>query len=637
MSVPSGSIYLIKNALVDRNYSHTIDFKSPSEQLAYWGSLVKYSLSEYSYIRRSRQYINVEKKLEELQDVNYLYYRAREDGKIYYCFVTDKEYLNDNNTTLYFEVDVLQTRMFEYEVKPSYILQEHVDRWDANLKPIYSRTDEGLDYGSEYTIEAGYQIKPDANNEDTIRWFLAICKPNSTMASSGRNTSEIDAVGLVNPYIYFLIPQVTSNGVLFSYNTDSGVKSAEVGMLDEFSKIMATSEHGNFVQQIVKLPYLPFNFKYSIQNVETNDPATSTIISREYKVADARDIEDVRFDITEINDSKFIRIPGAINASFMKTLAEMDWDEGIKDALPTAEQWAEVRANPYTTERDKRFESKLLTYPYRYNLFTDWKNNPVIIKNEYLCNDKIKVNHTQSISFNSPSRYWLEGYKKDPEGRGSSIIQNIPEEAPIITDAYYTYMLQNKNQIQADQTNAKISGTTNTIMGAVNGASGGGGLLGTVFGAIGGAISSGVNAAVGYQNMIRSENAKQRDIKNLPDTIINPNDVNFSYFDNNEWLTFYRYKIACEFEHLLADTFAMSGYTVKRVKVPNLKTRTRYNYVKTVGANIVGSFEQNDLVLLRQIFDNGITFWHYNNVNFKMLDYSLENIETKLLKEVNNE
>ena len=619
MSVPSGSIYLIKNALVDRSYSHTIDFKDASEQNAYWRSLIKYTLTEYSYIRRSSQLIKVEKNLDELQDINYLFYRAKEDGKLYYCFVDNKEYISDTVTAIYFSVDVLQTRMFEYKVKESYVLQEHCDRWDANLKPIYSRTEEGLDYGSEYTIEAGYKIKPDTEDNETIRWFLAICKPTTNIKTPA-------ITGIINPYIYYLLPEYPTqfNNLRFFYENREGNQTGRIHDLTLFTELCADSNFGNFVQQIVKLPYLPFDIK-------TGKDANNEEYISIRNINIFCDIDTYTLNGAE---TRFIRITNTQGIELQRKLAEMSWDEGIKDALPTAEQWEEVRANPYTTERDKRFESKLLAHPYRYNLLTDWRSSPVVIKNEYLCNDKIKLNHTQSISFNSPARYWLEGYKKDPEGRGSSLIQLVPEEAPVITDAYYTYMLENKNQLKADQTNATMSAVTNAGTALAGGIiSGGmqGGLAGGILGGAIGGLTSAAHGVTNVANLVRSQNAKQKDLKNLPDSIINPNDCNFSYFDGNEWVSFYRYKITCEFENLLADTFAMSGYTVKRVKVPNLKTRVRFNYVKTVGANIVGSFDQNDLAMLKAIFDNGVTFWHYNTVNFKPLDYSLENIETKLL------
>lgn len=622
MSVPSGQVYLVKNALVDRSYSHTISFKDASEQLAYWRSLVKYSLSEYSYIRRSSQLIKVDKTLDELQDVNYLFYRAKEDSKLYYCFITNKEYIAENTTAIYFEVDVLQTRQFEYKVKESYVLQEHCDRWDANLKPIYSRTEENLDYGSEYTVESGYKVQHNYT-EYPIRWYLAVCKAHNNLVQSGHNAKEPTRIhGANNPYILYLLPDSSyfdsSTSDFYEIEGNSG-ETFTVSGITEFSKKMADSELGNYVQQIIKLPYFNFTSKDSPVRLKINN-------------------KGITVTETDLGAHKpFLRVKEIKIEGLTFDLAEMDLNEGIKDALPTDEQWAQIKANPYNVERDKRFESKLLTHPYRYNLLTDWKNQPQIIKNEYIGSEKIKLKCTQSISFNSPTRFWIDGYKKDPEGRGTSVLQLIQDESPVITDAYYNYILQNKNQIEANKTNAIVSGITSSVNsvagGMVSGALMGGGPGAIANGLLGG-VMSGAHSIANYNNMIRSENAKQKDLKNMPDTILNSNDGTFNIQDGNEYITFYRYKICCEFENLLADTFAMSGYTVKRVKLPNLKTRLRFNYVKTVGANIVGSFDQNDISMLRNIFDNGVTFWHYDanhKDDFKMLDYSLENIERNLI------
>ena len=315
----------------------------------------------------------------------------------------------------------------------------------------------------------------------------------------------------------------------------------------------------------------------------------------------------------------------------------MDLLEGLEDSVPTAEQWAEVKAKPYFIARDKRFESKLLTHPYRYNLLTDWKTQPIIVKNEYIGSDKIQVNYYQHIGFNGPARYWLDNYRKDAEGRATSLVQPMQEDLPIQTDAYYSYMLQNRNQLQADLTNMKASALTQQQNAMANGVAGA-----LTSGSLGKMASGLVDTLVGqftmratadtnYNNAIRSQNAVQSDLRNLPDTIVSSNDGGFNIYDDNRYLAFYRMKICCEFEELLADTFATSGYTVKRVKIPNLRSRLRYNYIKTVGANIVGSFNQEDLATIKAIFNNGITFWHYNTVNFKPFDYSYENIETSLI------
>lgn len=604
MPTPSGVVTLCKNALIPRDYTHTIGFKDPNEQLTYWGLLAKYRIENVPYVRRQRQYIVVDYSMEELQDVNYLYFKSLEDSKIYYCHVVDKEYNNPKTTYIYFEVDPLQTFMFDYEIKPSYVIQEHVDRWNADHQPIYSKTDEGLNYGSEYTVESAYAVRDDS----MYRWYVAICTDHEELVESGDSSKNNTIInGQNHPYVLYLLPSrgmsITADRV-FNFRTGVGNESYTVGGIITFTEEMGKSALGVSVIQIIKLPYLLFDIAVgdtSISNTNLNN----------------------QYSVTKIGANNYIKIK---NVSIIpKKLAEMDRYAGIDSAMPTDEQWADIKANPYNTERDKRYESKLLCYPYRYNLLTDWKSQPQIIKNEYLAGDKLQVNLTQGISVNSPNRYWIDGYKKDPEGRQTALMQLVPEEQPVINDKYHEYMLTNRNQIQANQTNAITSAVANTGSSVIGGLMGGwaGALVGLGTGAIGGAIN--------YQNMMRSENAKQQDLKNYPDSIINSNDGLFNVLDGNEFITLYRMKICCEFEEMLADTFNITGYTVKRVKKPNTRTRLRFNYIKTLGANIVGSFDYNYLNMIKSIYDNGLTIWHYNTTNFKMYDYSLENIERSLL------
>ena len=66
----------------------------------------------------------------------------------------------------------------------------------------------------------------------------------------------------------------------------------------------------------------------------------------------------------------------------------------------------------------------------------------------------------------------------------------------------------------------------------------------------------------------------------------------------------------------------MYGYLTNTVKTPNLNNRPNWNYVKTIGANILGNIPQYDLQAIKDIFDNGVTLWH-NPSTF--LDYSQNN------------
>ena len=66
----------------------------------------------------------------------------------------------------------------------------------------------------------------------------------------------------------------------------------------------------------------------------------------------------------------------------------------------------------------------------------------------------------------------------------------------------------------------------------------------------------------------------------------------------------------------------MFGYKTNLVKMPNLTGRQNWNYVKTIDANIIGNIPQNDIELLKSIFNSGVTIWHNPN-NF--LDYTKSN------------
>lgn len=619
MPTPSGVIYLIKNAVVDRTYQHTIDFKDASEQIAYWRSLAKYSLYEYSYFRKQREFIKVDKSLEDLDDVNYIVFRSKDGSRLYYAFVTDKEYITESASYIYYQLDVLQTYLFDYKINPSYIIQEHTDRWRADLSPIYSRTEEDLEYGSEYTVESAYKVKQPTEG---VKWFIIIATKPTDLIDSGAVVEATKVNKAPTPFVYYLVPFVEEGGY-FGVDLFGTGGTIHVTDLKDVFTFMLNSAFGQYVKQIVYLPYCPIVMSidesesdgyYKTFTVHNSDIVGQTLKSDK----DAEETRSIQMAVLRSIDTD-------IDFKLPRTLATMKTLEGLEGAVPPSELWESIKANPSTTERDKRFESKLLTYPYRYNLLTDWRNQPIVIKNEYIGTENINLKLAMSISFNTPARYYIEGYKKDKEGRGSSLSQELPLTQPVLSDAYYSYMLQNQNQIKQNVTNAIVAGITNIVTGGITGALGGGG---TAF--MGSGLQA-VNSGVSIYTQIASENAKQKDIKNYPDTVITSDDCSLAILDDNMYVTFYRYKICCEFEEQLAQYFHMYGYKCKRVKVPNLRSRKRFNYIRTIGANISGAINQHELSTIRAIFDNGITFWHYDSQNFKPLDYSYENIEVSLL------
>ena len=619
MAIPSGEIYLLKNVPLTMTYEHTIDFKNKDEQFNYFYSFVKRAIDKYTYIRREREYISVELPIADLADVNYMLFRSADGERIFYAFVTDKIYTNPTTTTVFYSIDVMQTFQFDYKWNASYIKQAHVDRWTPEHKPIYSKTEEGLDYGTEYSVENAYKIE----QSDGVRWLLVTMKDYTPVLKAGYAITNTTFAPVPSTFATLLVPVATNNPsltetVFMVEGTEiTGADSMQFDGYERLIKAMLTSGLGEYITSISLLTYNPFIESISFDALNgfrctLRSGATYGAVTFAYDTAGTT--------------AQFLLIRSAEKSLFNNVLARADWNIGIEEFLPTEKEWEEIKANPYTTKRDKRWESKLLCAPYRYSLLTDWRSSPVILKNEYMPTDKIEINYSLALSHNAPMRFWVKDYKRDPEGRNSCVSQLIAPEFPVINDAYSAYMLENKNTIQTNITNAMITGAAGVVSGAVSG-----GVMGGAGGAALGAISGLASGVLNVTAQIRSENAKQNDLKAVPDTIISNTDSAFNIADKNDVLTFYRMAICCENEEIIANIFNMSGYKVNRLDIPNTRSRTRFNYIQTLGANITGAISQNYLIQLKEIFNAGITIWHYHAEHFNMLDYSYENIEVNLI------
>ena len=99
----------------------------------------------------------------------------------------------------------------------------------------------------------------------------------------------------------------------------------------------------------------------------------------------------------------------------------------------------------------------------------------------------------------------------------------------------------------------------------------------------------------------------------------NQGDLNFAM---QLGFTPYKMSIKDEYAKIIDDYFSTYGYKVNEVKIPNIHSRRYWNYIKTIDMNLTGDIPQGDLQKLKQIFNNGCTFWHDPN---HFLDYSMNN------------
>lgn len=83
-----------------------------------------------------------------------------------------------------------------------------------------------------------------------------------------------------------------------------------------------------------------------------------------------------------------------------------------------------------------------------------------------------------------------------------------------------------------------------------------------------------------------------------------------------------RCSITKYYARMIDEYFTMFGYAIHRVKIPNRNGRPHWNYVKTIGCNIVGSVPADDMRKICNIYDAGVTFWKNGD---EIGNYSLDN------------
>ncbi len=125
---PTTNIRILKNVPLDNTYNHTIYFGSESEQSNYFMSLQKYNLSNYTYQRVKKGVARVGVKADNLYDCNYMMFQnAGYGNKWFYAFITAIEFINNETSDVFFELDPMQTWFFNYSLEQCFVEREHTN------------------------------------------------------------------------------------------------------------------------------------------------------------------------------------------------------------------------------------------------------------------------------------------------------------------------------------------------------------------------------------------------------------------------------------------------------------------------------------------------------------------------------
>lgn len=134
-------IKLITKYPYDDSYDIVKFFANRTEQKNFFENFSYTFIEEHNYVRINENTIRVPYNFEYISDSGINYMILNNSGKDYYCFIESKNWISEEVTEIIYKIDVIQTFMFDFKCKDSFI-----ERMHCSIDEI-SDFDEGLAFG----------------------------------------------------------------------------------------------------------------------------------------------------------------------------------------------------------------------------------------------------------------------------------------------------------------------------------------------------------------------------------------------------------------------------------------------------------------------------------------------------------
>ena len=650
---PNTKFYLLSGIKLDHSNKNQILFDSLAEQQAFFTKHIAKTVEHGTYQRKTVGVINVPFLFDDIASCNYVMWQNSDySDKWYYAYILSIKYVNPNTSQIIYDLDVFQTYMFDIEYKECYINRQHQKRFDSNGKPIVNTEVEDLDYGSDYTTIYEQEITQIEN--------VAFLVVGYTYDLINLNGSVIDTIPLNIKYI--IIPMYINdidNGSVFTTKNFyfNGTK------LTPANSVMAKfASDTTLVNTCVSFKIYPFLPGYWEKTVSGDDITLScsayTTKTLAGSIAGIEPHVNVGAGLTyrTIIDNKYEKYPSYDESKLMMfpyTFGVLTTKRGddfiIKNeqliyenigvmiqpslsnnpkvgyvipgylAKDGAAKWTGVVYNQTSgfVETLDNDGAIIDDYTASYlqsnsNALKVAKSNAQLIQqsalnqanNTYNTEQTILDNKTKQVQNNYRTNVatgTLNAVGTAAAGASLDFVKNVGSAVKGATDLASTMISAKNTQVQEEMaiTNSALM-AKNTLKNA------------------------NISATTDYQTTIASINAKVQDAQCIPPSAKQlGGDFMFDFVYNCHSLYYQVKTIQPYYAEKLTKYFEMYGYKVNKREIPNLKSRKSWNYIKMAEANIFGDIPQDDLMAIRDIFLNGITIWHTEDIG----NYNLNNDE----------
>lgn len=571
--VPNSQVKLCSVPFSD--YTNVLSFGTDdTKRYNYFLDKTIYNLTPdagYSYVKGTGA-IRVNKNKESLYNINYMIYRNTNfsGSKWFYAFVDSIEYINANCTEIRFSIDVWQTWESALNFHESFIVRQHIpksqDTIGANLQP------EGftnLKYVEEKTKTTDL-IKLDISDKSLVTIICCSEYPDGDIWR----------------------------------NYPSGIIDDTIGTL-------------YYIPFLHDKPFLTMLKKF------VDDGKTRSIVNI-YSVP-IESFYDQTSQTFEIKDGTPLSV--APNATF-QDVWETHW---VEYRIPKLEK---INIGTHgTTINYTPNNAKMLTFPFTKVILTNNSGGSLTYRQEFFDGTKTEGNdivfNVRNTVLQPVTSYCHPANYREGDYINGLTLSNFPM-LPWVTNTYSEWLALNQHSLRYQQLTPIINGVitqgTNTINSFTRGARDlfnfGGGILtgdtGALNRAVGNQISNigkdftdTINNLWSTGEKIWSFYAKKSDME------LQPNYSQGSVNANNILQTQQKLNFSVMFQRVCYEQFKQIdnyfdkfGYAINDFKQVNYNNRSNFDYIETSQVLIDGDVPEDDLNVIKSIFNNGVRIWH---------------------------
>ena len=258
-------VYLLSVPL-ENDYKNTLYFTNKSNQENYFQSKVIDSYTNFTYQRKDNL-IYIPDHIDNIYNCNYVMYQnSKYSNKWFYAFIKEMKYENNECTIIEIETDVIQSWLFDYIIKPSFVEREHVSDDAIGLHTV----PEGVETGELITNEdfeldvfgecvpcmAVTELPGDTNpfgEEEYFTQYTGLFQ--GCFFITGNENSILGAWGSINDIIkyydnkgkadaiqsIFMVPTILTQGSRTFTIVDSGSSAVTYGVIPKSSEAFGVS------------------------------------------------------------------------------------------------------------------------------------------------------------------------------------------------------------------------------------------------------------------------------------------------------------------------------------------------------------------------------------------------------------